>query len=137
MLERKFVGKLTLGPKSLSIATLALMTVVPVSAQSQVTLTVDATMDIYRAGGYNDGTWFTASPHEPFKLLHFRASAAHGQTVLLFRGQDASFSPVMRRSIDDERLRRIDTENAALAKTRHSQHGATSVKPRVPVCSSG
>jgi glutamate formiminotransferase len=94
-------------------------------------------MDIYRAGGYNDGTWFTASPHEPFKLLHFRASAAHGQTVLLFRGQDASFSPVMRRSIDDERLRRIDTENAALAKTRHSQHGATSVKPRVPVCSSG
>ena len=35
---------------------LALLWAVPLPAQTQVNLTVDATMDIYRAGGYNDGS---------------------------------------------------------------------------------
>jgi hypothetical protein len=36
--------------------TIALLRAIPLSAQNQVSLTVDATMDIYRAGGYNDGS---------------------------------------------------------------------------------
>jgi hypothetical protein len=42
--------------KPLSIATLALGGSIPMFAQSQVTLTVNANMDIYRAGAYNDGS---------------------------------------------------------------------------------
>jgi hypothetical protein len=44
------------GLKSLSVATLALVIAIPMLAQNQVTLTVDANMDIYRAGAYNDGS---------------------------------------------------------------------------------
>src|ERR1700733_1072263 len=36
--------------------TMALLGSVSLPAQYQVSLTVDATMDIYRAGGYNDGS---------------------------------------------------------------------------------
>jgi hypothetical protein len=34
----------------------ALLGAIPLPAQNQVNLTVDATMDVYRAGGYNDGS---------------------------------------------------------------------------------
>jgi hypothetical protein len=40
----------------LSFATLVILTAMPVFAQNQVTLTVEANMDIYRAGAYNDGS---------------------------------------------------------------------------------
>lgn len=42
--------------RSLTALTMALLAAAPLAAQNQVNLTVDATMDIYRAGGYNDGS---------------------------------------------------------------------------------
>jgi hypothetical protein len=42
--------------KTLAALALALLAALPLPGQNQVNLTVDATMDIYRAGGYNDGS---------------------------------------------------------------------------------
>jgi hypothetical protein len=48
--------------------------VVPAMAQSQVKLTVDATMDLYRAGGYNDGS-------DGIAPAVFSFTAGAGQTI--------------------------------------------------------
>lgn len=42
--------------KTLAALAVALLGTAPLPAQNQVSLTVDATMDIYRAGGYNDSS---------------------------------------------------------------------------------
>jgi len=42
--------------KTVTALAVVLLGAVPLPAQNQVNLTVDATMDIYRAGGYNDGS---------------------------------------------------------------------------------
>jgi hypothetical protein len=42
--------------KTLAALALAPLAALPLLCQNQVNLTVDATMDIYRAGGYNDGS---------------------------------------------------------------------------------
>jgi hypothetical protein len=43
-------------PKILAALAVAPLWTAHLPAQNQVSLTVDATMDIYRAGGYNDGS---------------------------------------------------------------------------------
>jgi hypothetical protein len=42
--------------KTFTAVAVALLGAAPLPAQNQVSLTVGATMDIYRAGGYNDGS---------------------------------------------------------------------------------
>jgi hypothetical protein len=42
--------------KAFAALTFVLLVAMALPAQDQVSLTVDATMDIYRAGGYNDGS---------------------------------------------------------------------------------
>lgn len=55
--------------KTWAASTLALAMAAPLLAQSQVTLTVTANMDLYRAGGYKrvmgSLRWSTASAPEP------------------------------------------------------------------------
>ena len=87
--------------------------VVPAMAQSQVKLTVDATMDLYRAGGYNDGS-------DGIAPAVFSFTAGAGQTITFpnvsgawtartaFRntaetGQPQAFALVRRRGVQRDR----------------------------------
>jgi hypothetical protein len=80
------VAKSTIGSSPISIAVLiGLLLAGLAKSQSPITLSVPATMDIYRAGAYNDGSthqrkrpWHLARTRPPgvsVTSLHFHGSA--------------------------------------------------------------
>src|ERR1039458_8458151 len=77
--------------KTFIALTVALLGAISLPAQNQVGLTVDATMDIYRAGGYNDGSNGIAPA-----MFSFPARAWRTMTIPAISGawSCASSSPV-------------------------------------------